>query len=256
MKHLVKNGLDTVSYVQNPRDPNKVVSMVDQHSLFSREQGIAAGEAVEMHYNAYGHSNSENAATFLLNSIDASLVTQVEEGCGPTDNFVTHWMHLMHATRSVSLDRFNAIKVRFTKRDVRQFEGENIAAAATEYLQDYKELHSAAEFDFNLLSALLEALCREAGGSEDFKYPLRAIISKLDQTLLDTRHLTYEARTRVCCPRCGYPLHIGPCQIPVPQNEGQRPVASNPVQQRHQGSEQQLWQGHESRDGSHQAAHG
>ena len=196
MKHLVKNGLDTVSYVQNPRDPSKVVSVVDHHSLFSREQGIAAGEAAELHFDAYDHSNSENAATFLLNSVDASLVTQIEEGCAPTDNFVTHWMHLMHAIRSVSLDRFNAIKVRFAKRDVRQFEGEDIEAAATQYLQDYQELHSAAEFDFNLLSKLLETLCLAAGGSEDFKYPLRAIISKLDQTLLDTRHMTYEERTR------------------------------------------------------------
>ena len=196
LKHLVKHGMDTPSYVQNPRNPNEVVSVVDQHSLFSREQGIAAGKAAEKHFDAYDHGNSENAATFLLNSIDDSLVTQVEEGCAPDDSFVTHWFHLMHVIRSVSLDRFNALRAKLKAIDVRGYEGEDIEAMASAILVIYEELHAATEFDFNSLTDIIDAICKAAGGAEDFKFPLRSVRSKLEQVLLDTRHLTYEAKTR------------------------------------------------------------
>ena len=191
MEHINDNGMSTVTFVQSPIDNTQVVSIIDRHSLFTLEQGIAAGKAVEPHFDNYDLSNMKNAKKFLLNSLDADLREQLEDTCDTEDNFVTYWMQLIHIVRSVSIDRFDDIKTSFKDKKITDYDGENVRLMASDYITEWKELHDATEFDPNLIGDMIKALMKAGEGNEDFKYSLRSLQDTLETQLLTTRHMAY-----------------------------------------------------------------
>jgi len=195
MKHLVAHGLDTVTYLRNPADPNKVVSVIDSHALFNLKKGQEAGNKIkEDEFDTYCHDNDRDAKEFLFNSVDSALETQLLEDTKDEDSFVSVWLALIHITRSVSVDRFDKVKQRFKQRKIADYAGENLEAMSTDYLEDYNELHSGQMYDQTLTLTMLTEIMQAGGDSteaEDFRFPLRAVKNKLKEKLLNIRHMNY-----------------------------------------------------------------
>ena len=123
----------------------------------------------------YDLNNTKDAKKFLYNSFDDELKKQLNENCTKECSFVAYWLELIHAMRSVSMERFDKIRERLKKCKITDYDGENVEKLASDYLADYEELDSAAMYDHNLNLNMLNAIL-DAGGpkNEGFKFPLRA----------------------------------------------------------------------------------
>ena len=113
------------------------------------------------------------------------------------DSFAAVWLNFMHVIRSVSVNRFDKIKDQIKAGSIKNHAGENTEKIASDFLNDWKELHCAGLCDQNLSLTMLNAIM-EAGGTtnEDFKHPLREIKIKLNKKLLEMRHLTHDEKHR------------------------------------------------------------
>lgn len=193
MEHLTQHGLDTITYIQDPVDNDKVVSVLTEHARFTLKEGCEAGNDYnKMQYDEYDLENIRDARKFLLNSVDEHLKTQLYQNCKDEDSFVAVWFNLIHLVRSVSINRFDKIKERIKERQISQYSGENIEELVTDYIADWQELHDAGLYDHNLTMTMLNKLL-EAGGenNEDFCHPLRSTKTELNKKLLEIRHKNY-----------------------------------------------------------------
>ena len=112
-KHLVEHGLDTITYMTDPTDEKKVVSVVDSHARFDVKEGIkqandmANTKSIHETWDSYDLDNIRDAKDFLYNSLDDDLEGQLYEVCSETDTFAALWLRLIHIVKSVSIDRFD-----------------------------------------------------------------------------------------------------------------------------------------------------
>ena len=108
------------------------------------EEGQESGEDImKLHYDEYDLNNVQDAKDFVYNSVDDELKKQLLENCTKDCSFVTYWLELMHVLKSVSLERFEALKTLMKKRKLTDYPGQNVEKLATDYLRDYKELDAA-----------------------------------------------------------------------------------------------------------------
>ncbi len=199
MKHFKTHGLDTITYLEDPTDPTRVVSVIDDHARFNHKAGVKkANETMEAHYDSYAKSDDSEATEYLIDSLDPALENQLYESCTESDSFAAHWLKLIQIIRSVSIERFDKIKSTLKGRKASDYAAENIESMCTDFLNDFKELNGAGMYDQNLTLTMLNSLM-EAGGNvnEDYRYPLRGLKERLDTKLLEIRHMGYDKAQQV-----------------------------------------------------------
>ena len=193
--HFDLHGLSTIRYVNHPSEANTVVDVIEKYSLFDYRAGIDAGKAIEVHYDSYCHTNTQDGVAYLLNSVSPDLKSQLYDMCSPQDTFITNWFSLIHIVRSVSTQRFEKIKKRIMGRKPDDFSEQDIIALASAFWKDFQELHSASMYDHSL-TLIMISIFMTAGGrdNEDFKSPLRTLKRNLNKNLLKIRHMTYSEK--------------------------------------------------------------
>ena len=194
MEHFESYGMDTVTYLPDPTDSQEMVSVVDHHARFTLKEAIAVEETQVRRYDSFDHENIRDAKRFLLNSLDTSLETQMYENCDPDDTFVTYWMNFVLLIGSISTQRFDVMKNRLKDRKLNNYPGQDVQALCSAYLSDYKELHGARMFDHDLIMIMVREIMK--GGTEDFRSEIRPLKNKLDRTLMQIRHLSYDKKHR------------------------------------------------------------
>ena len=191
-KHFEQYGLDTITYMVDPSDPTKVVSVLDAHSRFNKSDGVREGNNLMItHYDTYDMDNNTNAKDYLLNSISSELEKQLYQNCSKDCSFIEMWLNLVHIVKSVSINRFERIKKQINLRKISDYASENIEELVTNYYDDWEELHDAKMYDFKLNLTMLTTIME--AGNEEFRYPLRDLKLRLKKKLLNINHLTYDA---------------------------------------------------------------
>ena len=190
LEHLEFNGMDTITYVPDPNKPSEMISIVEQHTQFTLAEALKAENKIKGYYDKYDEANVEDAKLYLLNSLDEELEVQMYERCERDASFIQVWMHLMTAIGSTSLKRFDKIKEEIRKLKPSQFPGQNIELMSSEVINRYTYLHSARMYDPNLSADVLRSIME--AGNEDFKFPLRSTLEKLEETLLKVRNMTHD----------------------------------------------------------------
>ena len=193
--HFEECGLDTITYLPDPGDTSKMISVVTDHGRFNTKKAVQQANALcEKEFDSYDHNNQLDAQKFLYNSLSVDLKKQLMETTSKTDCFAAIWMELMGIINSVSISRFDSIKKRFKERSIASYSGENVEAISSDYLADYEDLHSAGMYDHNFTRNMLTAIMKAGGNSEDFRSRLRATQDKLESHISETRYLGYQAR--------------------------------------------------------------
>ena len=195
MDHLEDHGMDTISYIMDPTEKTKMVSIVTNHGKYTLGEGTIQGdEDAAVYFDNHDKNNVRDAKRFVYNSCNEELRQQLNENCARDCSFVTYWLELIHATQSVSMERFASVTERIKNRKVSQYPGENIERMCSDYLRDWKELDTAAMFDNNLIMNMINNMM-EAGGpnNEEFRFPLRILKMDIEKTLLANRHLDYHS---------------------------------------------------------------
>ena len=136
--HLVRHGMDTITYLTDPTDSTKVVSILGEHDQFTLKEAKDIEEKDQSSsYDQYDESNIRDSKTFLLNSLDETVLTQMYENCDDTETFIVHWMNLMLIVGSISIERFDKIKDSIKKRKMQDYSGEDVEAISTDYMSGW-----------------------------------------------------------------------------------------------------------------------
>ena len=171
MDHLTRHGLDTITYLVDPVNPETTVSVVSKHAQFTLKTALLS-EATNQtsKYDAYDLDNSKDAITMLLDSLDSDLLVQMYKNCCDDDTFIAYWMNMMSIIGSVSIERFSKFKDDLKKRKIQGYSGQNIEALASDFTSDYKKLHAARMYDHTLTLIMLKTIMEAA--NEDFRFGL------------------------------------------------------------------------------------
>ena len=89
--------MDTITYLPDPADPSRVVSVITDHSKFELDQGTTIAEEIyALHYDEYDRMNCEDAKEFLFNSIDKELKMNLYENTLPEISFASLFLERKH----------------------------------------------------------------------------------------------------------------------------------------------------------------
>ena len=91
LKHLTVHGLDAITYLPDPTDATKTVSVIDNHSRFNLEEAIEKGNKLvtTKRCDGYDLQNIDDAKQFLINSISPDLETQLYQSADDDESFIS-----------------------------------------------------------------------------------------------------------------------------------------------------------------------
>ena len=184
--HLTDCGMDTIAYLPDPEDPLLMTNIVKSHSRYTIQTAKTLGAKQLTLYDKYDKTNDRAAVTYLLSSLEPTLMSRITEKSEDSDPFFIVWLQLIKTVQSTSIERFEDLKMAIKRRHPSQYPGENLESLAADFRKDARELTTAGQYDHNLTLSMLKTFLLAGGaGNEDFRFPLRATKQRLNQALLD-----------------------------------------------------------------------
>ena len=161
--HLVKYGLDTISYLPDPRDPTKVLCTVNNHAQFTGDMNLVetSSNKTSNLYDMWDKKHDSEAKEFLLSSLSPDLKKDFEPFYDrDKETFGIIWLRLVHYLVSSNSKTFDKLKDNIRKTRPQQYSGQNIERMSAEYMKMGKELENAGYFDYSLVLNMVDGfLC-------------------------------------------------------------------------------------------------
>ena len=104
MEHLKDTGMDTISYMPDPEDPDKMISVVLGHSRFTLSSVRGHSRLQVPFYDDYDNMNNRAAKQFLIASLSTELETLIKKKTQDDDTFPIVWMLLLQSIQSTSIE--------------------------------------------------------------------------------------------------------------------------------------------------------
>ena len=185
-KHLKDTGMETIAYLPDPEDKNKMSNVVTAHSRYTVQsaQALIKDQLVK-----YDKSNDTAAITYLMESLTEALSNKISEKLEETDPFPIVWLQFLKSIQSTSIERFENLKSSIKMRLPSQYSGENLELLAAQFRKDALELTTAGQYDHHLTLSMLDTFLIAGGtGNEDFRFSLRSTKERLEEALLEIAH--------------------------------------------------------------------
>ena len=189
MEHLVRYGLDTVSYLPDPKNDAKVFNVVSHHARFTAdlEKSISLAKIIQGKFDKWDQKHDFEAKTFLMDSLSPDVkdgfVVAVRES---SDSFAATWLKLVYHLTTTSSKSYDVLKDKIRVLRPQQFSGQDIEALSMEYITVAEELENAGFYDHSLTLSMVDGfLCasRDTKGTFHFSMnTLRAKVSSLIQS--------------------------------------------------------------------------
>ena len=72
--YLKRTGMDTITYLPDPTDASKVLSVVENYSRFGLQDAITEARSLrDTHFDKFDRNNDDSARNWFLDSIDETL---------------------------------------------------------------------------------------------------------------------------------------------------------------------------------------
>ena len=117
---LTNCGLDTIAYVADPVEANRMMNVVKEHTRFTLESIKIKIAPQLLKYDSYDKENDRTATMMLLSSLEAEFQDTIQQLIDDSTPFPVVWMEIVHATCSVSIERFDQIALQIMKQHPRQ----------------------------------------------------------------------------------------------------------------------------------------
>jgi hypothetical protein len=173
MDHLINTGMDSISYLPDPKDATKMISIITSHSHFTISSLRTHSRKLKPLFDDYDHKNDKAAKHFLLNSLSKELGGLIKKKTQDDDTFVIVWMLILQSIQSTSIEVFKEIKNRIKARHPLQYSCENLVKLGEHFVDNATLLESASQYDHNLMLHVVKIFL-QAGGegklAEDFHH--------------------------------------------------------------------------------------
>ena len=189
--HLEKHGLDTIAYLQDPQDPDKVLSAVTDHPKYraNASKFKTLAQSYQAKFDMFDSANDQVAREFLMESISDELKEDMKFKVDVGDPFTVVWLKLMKQVISSSTDRFKAIKLRIKQRTPVSYSGQNIEKMSQDFQTDAAELISAGHYDHTLTKAMITGYLKSTV-KDSFSHALYGLESQVEKALQHTTFMS------------------------------------------------------------------
>lgn len=170
MKHLVENGMDTISYLPDPSDPTKMESIVEVPNKFTKTYVATQVDNYEALFDSYDNLNGRTAIAFVLSSLSPELERKVTEALVSTTNpsFYLVWMTLIEKIRVISVARFDILEKKVKSRKPTDYPGQNLDTMAEANIRDLVDLQQGGWYSASTGVTMVENFA--SANSECFEY--------------------------------------------------------------------------------------
>jgi hypothetical protein len=193
MDHLIDTGMDSISYLPDPKDATKMISIITSHSHFTISSVRTHSGTLEPLFDDYDRMNNKAANCFLLDSLSKELGALIKKKTQDDDMFVIVWTLILQSIQSTSIEVFEEIKNHIKARHPSQYSGENLAKLGDHFVDDATLLESAGQYNHNLMLHMVKIFL-QAGGegklAEDFRHEIRTLKKSVNDELLNIRFMT------------------------------------------------------------------
>ncbi|KAI2491647.1 hypothetical protein MHU86_22930 [Fragilaria crotonensis] len=121
--HLVDTGMDSIAYIPDPTDTEKMTNVVKSHARYTVQSAQQLIEKQLELYDKYDKTNDKAARTYLLASLTPLLSNKVTEKLDESDPFPIVWLQFLKAIQSTSIERFEDLKSSIKLRLPSQYPG-------------------------------------------------------------------------------------------------------------------------------------
>lgn len=163
MKHFVDVGIDSITYLPHPSDPNRMESVIKYHSSFSLESVRTHSKHFITLWDGYDRSNDRAATECLLSSLERTLYEKIEKKVRDGDTFVIVWMRLMGTIQLTSYEHFENLKKRIKGRRITQYAGQDVSALCKDFKVDANVLTLAGAYKHTLTLNMVKILLEGRG---------------------------------------------------------------------------------------------
>ena len=188
--HLIKYGLDTISYLPDPKDTAKVLCTVNNHAQFTGDMILVETLSAKVfkNYDIWDKKHDIEAKEFLLSSLSPELKKDFEPFYDrDKDTFSMTWLRLVHYLVSSNSKTFDKLKDNVRKTRPQQYSGQNIEKMSADYMKIGKELENAGYFDHSLVLNMVDGfLCASKDEKGTFHYCMNDLRRKVDKIQRET----------------------------------------------------------------------
>ena len=127
IEHGERHGMLPIAYLPDPAEPTRMVSILHFHAKFTIESVRVAVALLQPKWDAYDQANNRDLIQFFFNSLDVKSERLLRENREDGDvTFVVLWMIFQRTTASVSVNRYESLKLSIRTTQPSQFPGQNI----------------------------------------------------------------------------------------------------------------------------------
>ena len=190
-------GLDTIAYVADPVDAARMTNIVKEHTRFTLES-VKTKIAPQLQlYDSYDTTNDSTASKMLLASLATEFHETIFQLIDDSTPFPVVWMEVVHAKRSVSIERYDQLALQIKQQHPSMYAAENMEKMCQVYRKLAQELSTAGQYDHNLTLRMVKtALLAGGKDNEDYRYDLRALKKRLTTELLAIGYMKLEEKEK------------------------------------------------------------
>ncbi len=194
MDHLIDTGMDSVSYLPDPKDAMKMISVITSHSHFTISSMRTHSGMLEPLFDDHDCMKNKAAKRFLIDLLSKELGALIKKMTQDDDTFVIVWMLILQSIQLTPIEVFKEIKNHIKGcHPCSQYSGKNLVKLGKHFIDDATLLESTGQYDDNLILHMVKIFL-QAGGegklAEDFRNEIRTLKKIVSDKLLKIMFMT------------------------------------------------------------------
>ena len=184
-EHLCKHGLDTITYLPDPRNTTtEVLCTVTKHAQLTGDMTVVEklSQDTFKKFDLWDRKNDSEAKSFLLGSLSETLRKDFKPFHDrEKDCFTTTWLRLIHFLVTSNSRTFDKLKDDIRSIRPQQYGGQNIEKMASAYIEKCDELTNAGYFEVSLILNIVDGfLCASQDTKGTFHFNMNQLRSKIE----------------------------------------------------------------------------
>ena len=201
-KHLISNGMDTVSYLPSPTDSTQMLSVLENYAHFITDltKSSTLATSIQSKFDNWDSLNNESAYNFLVNSLDPELLSTLEETHFHIgESFSMTWIRMMKYIITTSTDHFKILIDEIKAMTPLTYPSQNIETMAEDMSKKLKELTDGGYYDPELIVDVISCFmkCSNVDSTGIFSDCLNNLHSTAKRVTASSHFLDKSAKTKV-----------------------------------------------------------
>ena len=197
--HLKMYGLDTITYLPDPKDPNGVQTCVLFHARFTGdlEKSVASSKLFSSKFDTWDKKNDFEAKLYLMNSLSTSLKEGFQVFNDDNDSFTATWLKLVHYLVTTTSKTFDTMKDQIRNKKPQQYPNQDIERMAEDLIKLAQEMDNAGYYTHSLTLNMVDGFLHASKDHKGtFHFEMNSLRSQVSKKEQETIFLSSDEQTK------------------------------------------------------------